>query len=150
MSGQTSSDQNLRKESAFERIITFRPAFHRIHKDPSKDYGVHGVEIRMVLRGPLGATQFVLFTGWMLPETLDWWASRGIETDYKPTPADRGYHWSTAQYEGQEACDCDLLPGGKCYYDGSGLNANETYQALVAKGRRGRVGRPGSVLPRVG
>lgn len=74
----------------FERIVTFRPAFHRVHKDPSKNYGVHGVEMRMVLRGPMGATQFLLYTGWMLPETLDWWASKGIEPGCKPTPADRG------------------------------------------------------------
>lgn len=121
----------------FDRIVTFRPAYHRVHKDPSKNYGVHGVEMRMVLRGPLGATQFLLLTGWMLPETLAWWASKGIEADYKPTPADRGYHWSAPQYEGQEARECDLLPAGKCYYGGSGLNADETYKALVAKGDAG-------------
>lgn len=118
----------------FERIVTMRPAFHKVHKDPSKNYGVHGVDLKMILRGPLGATQFLLFTGWMLPETLAWWASKGIEADFKPCPADRGYHWATPQYEGQEARDCELLPGGKCYYDGSGMNAEGTFQLLVSGG----------------
>lgn len=121
----------------FDRIVTMTPAFHRVHSDPKKNYGVHGVELRMVLRGPLGATQFLLFTQWMLPETYDWWASKGLQPDCKPTPADRGYHWATPQYEGQTERQCDLLPSGKCYYDGSGLNADDTFQALVAKGDAG-------------
>lgn len=121
----------------FERIVTMRPAFHRVHADPSKNYGVHGVELRMVLRGPLGATQFLLYTGWMLDKTLDWWAAKGITADFKPCPADRGYHWSAPRYEGQQQRECELLPGGKCYYDGSGLNAEITYKALVEKGDAG-------------
>lgn len=118
----------------FERIVTMRPAFHKVHDEPSKNYGVGGVRMCMVLRGPLGATQFMLLTGWYLPKTIDWWKSRGLSFDREPTPADRGYHWSIPQYDGQDSRDCDLLPGGKCYYDGSGLNADDTYQFLLEGG----------------
>lgn len=122
----------------FERIVTMRPAFHRVHDDPKKNYGVGGVYLRMVLRGPLGATQFLLLTDWYLPETLEWWKARGLSRGNRgPTPVDKGYHWSTPQYEGQEARDCDLLPGGKCYYDGSGLNAEGVYQRLLKEGSEG-------------
>ena len=124
----------------FERIMTMSAAFDKRHIDPKKNYGIHGVEIRMVLKGPLGATQFLLFTGWQLPHVTQelmlkhHTASRCC---FEPNPADKGYHWSTPQYEGQEAHDCDLLPEGKCYYDGSSLNADDTFKALLEKGSDG-------------
>lgn len=120
-----------------ERIVTMRPAFHRVHEDPKKNYGVGSVSLRMVLKGPLGAVQFLLLTNWYLPQTHAWWGSRGIKPGLECVPADKGYHWTTPQYEGQEPMDCDLLPGGKCYYDGSGLNADELYQVLLKEGSDG-------------
>lgn len=120
-----------------ERIVKFGPAWHRVHEDPKQNYGVHGVELRMLLRGPLGATQFLLYTGWFLPQTLEWWKSRGIGHDCRPTPADRGYHWSVPLYGDQTRRECDLLPGGYCYYDGSSLNADDTYKELLEKGDAG-------------
>ena len=51
-----------------ERLTILHPAYNKRNPDPKKDYGVHGVELRMVLKGPKGAVQFVLFTNWMLPE----------------------------------------------------------------------------------
>jgi hypothetical protein len=50
-----------------ERITEFAPAFDKRDPDPKKNYGIHGVDLRMVLKGEEGAVQFVLFTGWMLP-----------------------------------------------------------------------------------
>lgn len=127
----------------FEKIVTFRAAFDRRDPDPKKNYGIHGVEMRMVLRGPLGATQFLLYTGWMLPHVTEETWEKHAHDPYrlrlftKPNPADRGYHWLTPQYEGAEMRDCDLLPGGKCYYDGSSLNADETFQLLLTEGDAG-------------
>lgn len=131
----------------FERIVTFQPAFDKRSKDPGKNYGIHGVELRMVLKGPLGATQFLLYTGWHLLHVVEEQEHallmKGEQLDAidlrirRPLPADRGYHWSVPKYEGQEARECDLLPGGKCYYDGSGLNAERTYIALLEKGDAG-------------
>lgn len=51
-----------------ERITVFDPAFDKRDPDPKKNYGIHGVELRMVLKGPEGAVQFIVFTGWMLPK----------------------------------------------------------------------------------
>jgi hypothetical protein len=50
---------------------------------------------------------------------------------------DLGYHWPTPTYEGQTEygqMECDLLPGGKCYYDGSGLNAGPVLERFLRFG----------------
>jgi hypothetical protein len=41
-------------------------------------------------------------------------------------------------WDGQEPIsdDCDIL-GGKCYYDGSGLNAEPVYELLLREGSDG-------------
>lgn len=122
--------------SEFERIVTFSPAYDKRAADPKKNYGIHGVNLRMVLRGPLGATQFLLFTDWHLPHVRQWLKEVHGKA-CEPNPADKGYHWSTPQYEGQESHECDLLPGGKCYCDGSGLNAEDTFELLISKGDEG-------------
>lgn len=127
----------------FERIVTMRPAFDRRSDDPKKNYGIHGVELRMVLKGPLGATQFLLFTNWQLPhvteEHMERWGcdpsmSRSL---FLPLPADLGYHWPMPRYEGQSPMPCDLMPSGKCYYDGSSLNADRIYTVLLREGSDG-------------
>lgn len=131
---------------AFERIVSFSPAYDRRHADPRKNYGIHGVVLRMVLKGPLGATQFVLFTNWQLPhvteETMERCLARGedrigLKVSFLPTPADLGYHWGAPHYQGQTARDCEYVAGGKCYYDGSGLNAERIYETLVREGSDG-------------
>jgi hypothetical protein len=33
----------------FERIVTMNPAYDKRNADPSKNYGIHGVDLRMVL-----------------------------------------------------------------------------------------------------
>ncbi len=48
-----------------QREITMTPAYDKRDPDPSKNYGVHGVNIVYVLKGKLGAVQFVLYTNWM-------------------------------------------------------------------------------------
>ena len=129
----------------FEKRVTFHPAFDRCAHEPSKNYGIHGVEARWVLIGPKGATQFLLFTNWMLPDGncpigLQHNASiaqmdRG--TLRNPMPADLGYHAPEARYEGQEAMECDVLPAGRCFYDGSGLRAEGVYKTLLFEGGDG-------------
>ena len=49
-------------------------------------------------------------------------------------PADLGYHSLTPRYHNQSAYTCDILPGGRCYYDGSGLNSEPVYERLVREG----------------
>jgi hypothetical protein len=92
-----------------------------------------------VSKGDAGAVQFVLFTGW-LPQHIEpsgiglrcisKWGSIDV------SPADLGYHSKTPHYAGQEtaAASCEYCGGQPCYYDGSGLNANDAMYALVNGG----------------
>jgi len=49
-----------------ERIIQFTPAY-----DKRPKYGIHGVNLRFLLKGPKGAIQFLLFTNWMTPKVRE-------------------------------------------------------------------------------
>lgn len=92
-------------------------------------HGQHGLQIRFVLRGPKGAVQFLIFTGWVpLPPKTP--------VPFQPffMPADLGYHSPTARYKGQTGMtDCEYIAGG-CFYDGSSLNAELPYRTLVNRG----------------
>ncbi len=91
-----------------ERITKLTPAYDWRDKDPAKNYGVHCADLHMVLKGPKGAVQFVVFTGWYLPGT----------PPQNPTPAGLGYHSPTPRWEGQEINreECPYLDGKPCYY----------------------------------
>lgn len=94
----------------FTRKITVHPAWDRRNPDPSKNYGVHGVDITFtVARGGEGI-EWRLYTGWMLADILD----------SKPTAAGCCYHLHTPLYEGQDhATDECHITGGRCYSDGT-------------------------------
>jgi hypothetical protein len=118
------------------REVSMTPAFDKRSADPSKNYGVHGVDLRMYVIGARGAVQFVLYTNWMLPNVDATPRARWLD---KPMPADLGYHSPIPTYEGQEDWgrdDCHLL-GCRCYYDGSGLNAERIYDVLLREGSDG-------------
>ncbi len=114
-----------------ERITVFTPAFDR----RELGHGVHGVDLRMVLKGKLGAVQFVLFTNWHLKsvDTTTW--DDRLE---KPLPADLGYHSPKPMFDDHELCHdkCEYLDG-PCYYDGSTLNAERVFNVLLEKGSDG-------------
>ena len=122
------------------REIRMRPAYDKRNEDPSKNYGVHGAELGFYLRGEAGAVQFIIFTNWHLPHVHAEWNARGCREPrfcgYKPMPADIGYHSKMPRYEGQTmlTSECEFTGGGPCYYDGSGLNAEEGFKILVAEG----------------
>lgn len=123
----------------FERLVEFEPAYHEVHEDPKKNYGVGGVRIRFVLRGPMGATQFLMGTDWHLPETWAWWAKTGRLSTAKsiknPNGWDLGYHAKKPQYDGHTLMDKNCPhTGGKCYYDGSALRAEPVLEALLKEG----------------
>lgn len=120
-----------------ERIIRFRPAFDKRNPDPRYDYGVHGVEVMFVLKGPAGATHFILFTNWHLPHVqreLD--AKRTDHLLCHCQPADVGYHSPTPMFEDQRPSSqsCEWLDGRPCYSDGSGLYSEKVYERLVREG----------------
>ena len=129
-----------------ERIVEFTPAFDKRNSDPNKNYGIHGVDLRMILKGNKGAVQFILYTNWYLPHVqkeLNWKATKegilSIECFLNPMPADLGYHSLTPHYEGQSIASesCQYLDGKPCYYGGSGLNAERIYNVLLEEGSDG-------------
>jgi len=121
-----------------QRIVEFTAAYDKRNPDPTKNYGAHGVNMRLVLKGPRGAVQFVLFTNWQLPHIAKEWENKPRSLT-QPLPADVGYHSPEPLWEGQEvqAENCDYLDGKSCYYDGSGLAANDAFAVLVERGSAG-------------
>lgn len=124
---------------SFERTVTFRPAFDKRDPDPKKNYGIHGVDIVFLLKGARGAYQFCVSTNWHLPNVQAEQDTRPLnEFPYmfhKPMPTDLGYHAHAPQYVGHEPMSeqCEVL-GGKCYYDGSSLAAEDVFNILLSGG----------------
>lgn len=133
---------------SFERIVELEPAYDR----KAEGYGIHGVELRMVLKGAEGAVQFALSTGWYLPETVgseagDWDIHHRYDEclhrhglgSHHPMPTDLGYHSRVPRYDDQSAItqECIYLDGEPCYYDGSTLNAWHPFEALLRGGHEG-------------
>ncbi len=154
-----------------QRKLDFHPGYDKRDPDPSKNYGIHGMDMRFLLSGKIGTVQFVLFTNWMI-------ASVRKEHDQfekvsrfltSPLPADVGYHSRVPQYDGQtpvrktkifptkkditfeiegeeikfpeikieqdfELTPCEYLHGDPCFYDGSGLAAQQYFDVLVSEG----------------
>lgn len=123
----------------FEQVVEFGAAHDCMRVQPCKfgsdrckpgsggSHGIGAVDMRMVLKGPLGVVQFVLYTGWHLDETPE-----GVG---KPLAADLGYHSPTPLYEGQYQTEsCTYFDGASCFYDGSSLNAEEPWRILRYEG----------------
>lgn len=121
-----------------KREIRFFPAFHKVHDDPKKNYGVHGVEIHFILSGDQGAVIFRIFTKWMLPQTYDYWKTLGTAPRHEDSHcSDAGvlFHSATPMYEGHEPStdNCDYL-GKPCYQDMGYLMSREPRDLLVSEG----------------
>lgn len=123
--------------SAFERSVTFSPSFNKLAPEPSKNYGIGAVTIRFVLKGELGAVQWMIGTEWFVASArkhLRQFGLRDLDTYCKPTGWDLGYHSPRPLYEGQDQmAQCDVL-SVPCYYDGSGLNADLLIENFLAEG----------------
>ncbi len=116
-----------------EKILETVPAYDKRHKDPKKNYGIHGVELKFILKGRKGAVQFVISTGWHLPHVLKESSRGGLNTYVMPF--DLGYHSYKPLYDGQFKTEkCSYLNNKPCYYDGSVLNAEEPYKILASQG----------------
>lgn len=128
------------EKPAFRREVNFQPAFDKRSPNPRQNYGIHGVDMNMVLVGPKGAIDLHIHTNWYLPHVAKEIAFRRPNPDeilmaFQPMAAQIGYHSSTPQYEGQEprVYDCQFT-GGDCYTDGSGLQAERFLDLLITKG----------------
>jgi len=117
-----------------ERLVEFAAAY-----DKRPKYGIHGVEMRMVLKYPDGAVQFLLFTNWHLPHVHKELKARALTSILnEPLAADLGYHSPIPQHDGQTSMGpCVYLDGRDCYYDGSGLSAEHIFKVLLEEGSAG-------------
>ncbi len=116
--------------SELEKITKVRLPFDMRSEDPSKNYGIHGLDVWFILKGPKGAVQFAVSLPVYLPhvelERRTW--------SYEPRiiGIDVGYHSPVPRYDDQPSMECELLPGGKCYYDGSSLAADRWVQVIFS------------------
>lgn len=133
----------------FQRRVDFEPGYNNLHR---AGYGVHGMQMRFLLIGPEGATQFLFNTGWvplgvvnehLKDEHGEWpWGtvkhSHAEISNHFPSGVDLGYHWKTPIYGSMEQFNCDLLDSeGKCFYDGSGSHADPVLRDFISKGEDG-------------
>ena len=122
----------------FERIIEIGKAFDKRNSDPAKNYGIHGANLKFLLKGPKGVIQFVVYTNWHLPHVDRELQSKcmGSHCFREPMAADIGYHSYVPMYESQTPISesCPYLEGNPCYYDGSSLQAQEIFDIMVAQG----------------
>lgn len=111
-----------------KREILWEPGFDHRNDPQKKQYGCHGLQIRWLVHGDKGSVQFLLYTGWL--PTWD----MGDHSQLFVMPADLGYHADEPQYEDQTTMECAHRPSGKCYYDGSSLNAEKPFKILLTEG----------------
>jgi hypothetical protein len=126
---------------AFEYRIDFMPGYDHWRKpEYGCDHGRHGMEMVWLVIGPLGAVQWkVVALDWMPGAVDEMGIARGAHSGDLGAiySADLGYHSPKPLSEYQAEWgrdDCDLLPGGVCFYDGSGLNAGPILAEFLAHG----------------
>lgn len=121
---------------SLERSTTVIPAYDKRHPDPRQNYGIGAARLAFIVKGPAGAVQLMLSTGWYTPSAVE--HLKGFpRSEYDlnlPMGFDVDYHSPTPQYEGQTPVkDCHILQGD-CYCDGSALRADEWAKKLVLLG----------------
>ncbi len=126
------------REKGFETIVWVQPAYDRL----SEGCGIGACRIIFILKGPLGAVQFMIGTEWYVPSArehlLQFAHTSERCLEMKPTGWDVGYHSPKPMYESHSPISgsCELVEGGQCYYDGSGLMADEWVDDFVAGGTK--------------
>jgi hypothetical protein len=135
----------ITRDGVMERRIVFEVGYD--HRSFGCGHGQHGMTMRFLLYLPPGWVQWAAnLPNWVPGNVGD--TGVGAEHPVSLVPAryrqigdgmatDLGYHSPTPRYEGQEEygrMDCNLLPEGTCYYDGSGLNAEPVLEAFLMHG----------------
>lgn len=131
-------DAERREFPPLRREIQWQPGYDYRNNPEKRQFGCHGMNIRWLLIGPLGAVQFLIYSSW-LPSWVEsgpWGNTIDTHDDrvFGPMGADLGHHWSTPTYEDEGCQKCDILPGGECFYDGSGMAADDLLGVLLTEG----------------
>lgn len=124
------------KVGDFERLIMFKPGFDWRTDDNHRNYGIGSIRLWFALIGEKGAVQWQIGTDWFPESARHHLAhfSHAREAKHKPEGWDLGYHSKAPKFESHQARECDMLPEGECYYDGSGLNADLLIEGFLNGG----------------
>jgi hypothetical protein len=121
----------------FTRWMECFPSRNWIRKEPSRNYGISTMRMVFYVKGPKGVIQWMIGTEWGIKPVRDHLENFAHHRhEFRaPTGWDLGYHSLTPHYEGQtiQDKDCKVL-GAPCYYDGSGLNADDLIEGFLAGG----------------
>jgi hypothetical protein len=119
--------------NGFRREVQITPPYDKRHKNPSKNYGIGGMMLRMMVVKNKSAIQFVAYLPVYLPHVVNELSENGH--NFKGAGFDVGYHSPTPQYAEQKPIE-DNCPatGGVCYYDGSSLQAEPVYEVFLQDG----------------
>ena len=130
----------IRQEvNGFVRELVLVPPFDKRHSNPSEDYGVHGMDLKMYLTKGKRCIQFIVFLPVYLPQVVESMISGSLHSpskySFKGMGASVGYHSPTPLYEGQRisVTDCPFT-GGDCYHNESYLRAEAYYRVFLEKG----------------
>lgn len=117
----------------FQRHVKWRPAYNKT----GDGKGRGSMVLLFILVGEKGATQFVLFTGFDHSSDRNGYGEPGRDLPHRLAvmPADLGYHSRTPMYDKQPSMACAYIqPEARCYYDGSGLNAQDAFDVFTDEG----------------
>lgn len=134
--------------TGFRREIKVRPAYDYRH-DPKDGRGAHGAEIQLILTGDEGAITAAIMTGWVMRplkasgsfSLASRMSKPGVDlplADCYPSAGLVSAHSALRRenyLDGDQ--ECDLLPGGRCYGDGSYTAGDVILAALIEKGSDG-------------
>lgn len=126
-------------DAPFERWVECHPSRNWIRTDPNRNYGITNMKMLFYVRGPKGAVQWMIGTEWGIKPVRDHLARfprDDMDKMRQPHGWDLGYHSFKPMYEGQSALseNCPALNGDRCFYDGSGLNADLLIEGFLARG----------------
>ena len=133
------------RETKFERIVDITPAFDKRDPDPHRNYGIHGCDLVMNLKGKMGVVYFSLSTNWQLPHVTKEMKTRpvyvpiDIDVRFLPSPIELGYHSPVPLREKMEPTimNCDHLEGRPCYCESGCLAAEPVFEILLTEGSNG-------------
>lgn len=126
-------------DNGFVRRVDFEPGYDCLehHGDAigRKCHGRHGMNMRFVLMGEEGAVQFLLYASDFLPGSTEHGHTKRDKALMGVMAADLGHHWIRPTYEGESNNGaCEYLHGAECFYDGSGLNAEDILVRFLSDG----------------
>lgn len=127
---------NMRTLVDGEKFIFLTPAFEAIDDDPSKNYGIGGVNLIFAeKRGDL-VIECSFYTEWYLPNVQERLHDKRGRY-YRPQPTCNGIYWHypARKNEWQSHQKECIISGGECYGEvGSALYAEKITERLLSEG----------------